>query len=73
VTCLGCAGGGGEYEVVVGFGWTNGVILDFLKKYGMRMVSPQEPKQNGASSSSISMVVISMIIPLLSVIKVSLI
>lgn len=28
------AGGGGEYDVQTGFGWTNGVILDFLDKYG---------------------------------------
>jgi len=28
------AGSGGEYEVQKGFGWTNGVILDLLDKYG---------------------------------------
>ena len=28
------SGGGGEYDVVVGFGWTNGVLLHFLDKYG---------------------------------------
>ncbi|XKL66018.1 hypothetical protein PGB90_009438 [Kerria lacca] len=27
-------GGGGEYEVQMGFGWTNGVILELLNKYG---------------------------------------
>jgi alpha,alpha-trehalase len=27
-------GGGGEYEVVVGFGWTNGLALSWLDKYG---------------------------------------
>lgn len=30
------AGGGGEYDVQTGFGWTNGVILDLLDKYGER-------------------------------------
>ena len=25
-------GGGGEYPVQDGFGWTNGVYLDFLRK-----------------------------------------
>jgi len=30
-------GGGGLYDVVVGFGWTNGVIIDFLSKYGSRL------------------------------------
>lgn len=27
-------GGGGEYTVQTGFGWSNGVILEFLAKYG---------------------------------------
>ena len=31
----GQAGGGGEYEVQVGFGWTNGVALELLDKYGL--------------------------------------
>ncbi|KJH51632.1 hypothetical protein DICVIV_02168 [Dictyocaulus viviparus] len=31
------AGSGGEYEVQTGFGWTNGVILDLLDKYGGKM------------------------------------
>ena len=31
---VGMAGGGGEYQVVDGFGWTNGVALSFLDKYG---------------------------------------
>ena len=30
----GQAGGGGEYGVQIGFGWTNGVILEFLDIYG---------------------------------------
>ena len=33
-TELGGHGGGGEYEVQTGFGWTNGVILDLLDHYG---------------------------------------
>ncbi|VDN50262.1 unnamed protein product [Dracunculus medinensis] len=32
-------GSGGEYEVQTGFGWTNGVILDLLDKYGDKMTS----------------------------------
>lgn len=35
-----CAGGG-EYDVQLGFGWTNGVILDFLHIYGDRLVTEQ--------------------------------
>ncbi|NP_001291906.1 trehalase isoform X1 [Bactrocera dorsalis] len=27
-------GGGGEYDVQKGFGWSNGVIIEFLTKYG---------------------------------------
>ncbi|XP_046987728.1 trehalase-like [Schistocerca americana] len=33
-TVPGGFGGGGEYEVQLGFGWTNGIILEFLDKYG---------------------------------------
>lgn len=31
---VGHGGGGGEYVPQVGFGWTNGVALDLLSKYG---------------------------------------
>ena len=30
-------GSGGEYEVQLGFGWTNGVVLDFLDMYSSRL------------------------------------
>ena len=36
------SGGGGEYKTQVGFGWTNGVILDFLNKYGGEFIAPAE-------------------------------
>jgi alpha,alpha-trehalase len=29
----GGVGGGGEYTPQVGFGWTNGVALDLLRRY----------------------------------------
>ncbi|XP_062860598.1 trehalase [Trichomycterus rosablanca] len=32
-------GGGGEYEVQLGFGWTNGVALQLLNQYGDRLTS----------------------------------
>jgi hypothetical protein len=32
-------GSGGEYETPVGFGWTNGVVLDLLVTYGARLNS----------------------------------
>ncbi len=36
---VGSAGGGGEYEVQTGFGWTNGVLIDFITKYGDDLVN----------------------------------
>ncbi|KAK5639249.1 hypothetical protein RI129_011741 [Pyrocoelia pectoralis] len=33
-TVAGKSGGGGEYNTQWGFGWTNGVVLDFLDKFG---------------------------------------
>lgn len=30
-------GGGGEYNVQAGFGWSNGVVLEFLERYGDKM------------------------------------
>lgn len=33
---MGKPGNGGEYEVQLGFGWSNGVILDLLDRYGDR-------------------------------------
>ena len=36
---LGYPGHGGEYEVQVGFGWSNGVVLDFINTYGDRLDS----------------------------------
>lgn len=36
---LGGHGGGGEYDIQIGFGWTNGVIMDLLAKYGDKLTS----------------------------------
>ncbi|XP_012990982.2 trehalase isoform X2 [Esox lucius] len=36
-------GGGGEYEVQLGFGWTNGVALQLLAQYGDRLTSNSIP------------------------------
>ncbi|XP_069080887.1 trehalase isoform X1 [Pleurodeles waltl] len=38
-------GGGGEYEVQEGFGWTNGVILQLLDLYGNQLTSGVQGKQ----------------------------
>ena len=39
VSQVGGKGGGGEYEVQKGFGWTNGVIVALLDKYGDEVVA----------------------------------
>ncbi|XP_047101886.1 trehalase-like [Schistocerca piceifrons] len=36
-TLIGVGGGGGEYRVQLGFGWTNGIILELLNKYGHQL------------------------------------
>lgn len=36
---VGGHGGGGEYETQIGFGWSNGVVIEFLTKYGDRLVA----------------------------------
>lgn len=61
VSVVGGQGGGGEYEVVIGFGWSNGVVLDFMKKYGKDLKSLPDvietpsttPSSENPSSSSI--------------------
>ena len=56
-TVVGETGGGGEYEVQAGFGWTNGVVMELLYKYGDRMTClekelPTEPPANSAISTA---------------------
>ncbi|XP_072049491.1 trehalase-like [Amphiura filiformis] len=41
----GVPGHGGEYEVQAGFGWTNGVMLTLLEKYGDRLTSAANKTQ----------------------------
>ena len=48
---VGLPGGGGEYEVQEGFGWSNGVILEFLRKYP-DLVSPDVDSRNNAAPGS---------------------
>ncbi|XP_076237500.1 trehalase isoform X2 [Calliopsis andreniformis] len=38
-TVSGGHGGGGEYEVQLGFGWSNGLVMDLLNKYGDRLTA----------------------------------
>jgi alpha,alpha-trehalase len=39
-------GGGGEYTVQSGFGWTNGVIFELLNKYGLLLTSARRRGTN---------------------------
>ncbi|GMT02889.1 hypothetical protein PENTCL1PPCAC_25063, partial [Pristionchus entomophagus] len=43
-------GGGGEYQVQAGFGWSNGVVLDLLLTYGDRLTAEEEPSDSAPSS-----------------------
>ncbi|KAF7649993.1 hypothetical protein LDENG_00133150 [Lucifuga dentata] len=40
-------GGGGEYEVQLGFGWTNGVALQLLDQYGASLTSGSRRASRG--------------------------
>ncbi|KAK8388520.1 hypothetical protein O3P69_020480 [Scylla paramamosain] len=52
VTVVGKAGGGGEYEVQPGFGWSNGVAMRLLELFGDRL-TPTEG--NSAASPTLSL------------------
>ena len=43
VSVQGAPGGGGEYKIQIGFGWTNGVVLDMLHRYPGKLVSGENP------------------------------
>jgi len=38
---FGSGGSGGEYEPQVGFGWSNGAVLQMLRDYGNSLVAPE--------------------------------
>ncbi|CAL8124857.1 unnamed protein product [Orchesella dallaii] len=70
VSIVGSAGSGGEYDVVVGFGWSNGVVLDFLKKYGMRLLpvgttTTTPPSSSGSLFAMNSLMILSSLVLLL--------
>ena len=50
VSVQGAPGGGGEYVIQVGFGWSNGVVLDFLQRYPEKLESGEEPTTQGTAS-----------------------
>lgn len=47
---VGRPGHGGEYNVQIGFGWTNGVAMAFLDMFGAELKAPQLPEPNFAPS-----------------------
>lgn len=51
-TVVGGHGGGGEYEVQAGFGWTNGVIMELLERYGSQLTA--EERFNAVMSASMA-------------------
>ena len=51
-TVSGGYGGGGEYEVQLGFGWSNGIIMDLLDKYGDRLTADDHFQPNDIVQTS---------------------
>ncbi|XP_052235534.1 trehalase-like [Dreissena polymorpha] len=49
VTDYGSRGSGGEYDVQEGFGWTNGVVLDLLRRYGKQLTYHADHVANSAT------------------------
>nr|CAD7397869.1 unnamed protein product [Timema poppensis] len=53
-TVSGGHGSGGEYNVQLGFGWTNGVIMELLDKYGDRLTAEDRFEDNKPLVASIA-------------------
>ncbi|RLU23209.1 hypothetical protein DMN91_003412 [Ooceraea biroi] len=58
-TVSGGHGGGGEYEVQLGFGWSNGIVMDLLDKYGDKLTAedyflPGSVVENAAPPQTVS-------------------
>ena len=56
VEIVGAPGGGGEYDVQLGFGWTNGVALRFLTHFGGRLSSIPNGASPGITNPSMASV-----------------
>ena len=61
---VGLPGGGGEYEVQEGFGWSNGVILHLLQQY-QRMVSPDVTRSAATTANPVIGLHFSILVPCL--------
>ena len=62
VTKRSTPGGGGEYEVQEGFGWTNGVVLSLLQKYGSTLDAPVIHENSVSSMFDRSSIVVMMVV-----------
>ncbi|XP_062558663.1 trehalase isoform X4 [Armigeres subalbatus] len=51
---LGGHGGGGEYEVQTGFGWSNGAVMDLMNKYGDRLTTVDGDDSKGDGGALVS-------------------
>ncbi|XP_047104847.1 trehalase-like [Schistocerca piceifrons] len=49
VTVFGAPGSGGEYESQMGFGWTNGLVIDLMDRYSDQLVGDEEPDDKMAT------------------------
>ena len=63
---IGEPGGGGEYEVQLGFGWTNGVVLQLIKKYAETLHLPV-PATSMVSQEALYAVVFASVLAVIAV------
>ena len=54
VSVHGAPGGGGEYDIQVGFGWTNGVVLDLLQRYPDKLKSGKSTVKSVVRATNLS-------------------
>lgn len=52
-------GGGGEYVVQTGFGWSNGVVLEMIKRYGLKLTAVESLDGLEATDDSASQIEVS--------------
>ncbi|XP_037077546.1 trehalase-like [Pollicipes pollicipes] len=64
VTQMGLPGGGGEYNVQVGFGWSNGVAMALAEQYGDRLRAPGSSA--GRSVASLMLLLLTLLLPSLT-------
>lgn len=68
---MGGHGGGGEYELQTGFGWTNGVVMDLLYKYSSKL-TPDDPALSNKAETVVAATTSSPLVTALVALVVSL-